>query len=259
MPNETNEFLPTRWSLLSRLKDWDDQQSWREFFDAYWKLIYSTALKAGLTHAEAQEVVQETVIAVAKKMGEFKTDPSKGSFKSWLLNVTRWRITDQLRKRARHDQRAQVPAEHSTARTSTIDRVPDPAALNLDAEWEAEWEKNLVQIALERVKGRVKPEQFQMFDLLVRQEWPALKIARRLQVNLAQVYYAKFRVTSLIKGEVKKLRKRTLFIETPKQSPRRTPATSPRRMVTGPPNNATRHSSQSAAHKLSVRNSMALM
>ena len=64
MSNETNEFLPTRWSLLSRLKAWDDQQSWREFFDAYWKLIYSTALKAGLTHAEAQGVVQKTVIAI---------------------------------------------------------------------------------------------------------------------------------------------------------------------------------------------------
>src|SRR5215213_1869068 len=99
-PNR-NEFLPTRWSLLSRLKDWDDQESWRQFFDAYWQLIYNTGCKAGLSHAEAQEVVQEVIISVAKKMGEFKADPASGSFKAWLLNITRWRITDQFRRRVR--------------------------------------------------------------------------------------------------------------------------------------------------------------
>ena len=44
----TEASLQTRWSLIGRLKDMDDQQSWQAFFDAYWKLIYSVALKAGL-------------------------------------------------------------------------------------------------------------------------------------------------------------------------------------------------------------------
>ena len=85
----TEASLQTRWSLIGRLKDMDDRQSWQEFFDAYWKLIYSVALKAGLSDAEAQEVVQETVISVANKMPEFKADPAAGSFKSWLLTLTR--------------------------------------------------------------------------------------------------------------------------------------------------------------------------
>jgi len=45
MPSSREEFLPTRWSLLSRLKDWDDQKSWRQFFDTYWRLIYNTGVK----------------------------------------------------------------------------------------------------------------------------------------------------------------------------------------------------------------------
>ena len=53
-----DELIPTRWSLICRLKDWNDQVGWREFFDTYWKLIYSVAIKAGLTDAEAQDVVQ---------------------------------------------------------------------------------------------------------------------------------------------------------------------------------------------------------
>ncbi len=59
MQNDTNEFIPTRDSLLSRLKDWNDRDSWKEFFETYWKLIYRTALQAGLNEAEAQDVVQE--------------------------------------------------------------------------------------------------------------------------------------------------------------------------------------------------------
>ena len=90
----SDDSIPTRHSLLSRLKHWDDQESWRDFFDTYWKLIYGVAIKSGMSDVEAQEVVQETVIAVAKKIPEFKTDPAFGSFKAWLLHLTRWRIAD---------------------------------------------------------------------------------------------------------------------------------------------------------------------
>src|SRR2546422_8175240 len=95
-----DHVIPTRHSLLSRLKDWDDQDSWRDFFNTYWKLIYGAAIKSGLSDTEAQEVVQETVITIAKKINEFKTDPALGSFRGWLLHITRWRIADQFRRRA---------------------------------------------------------------------------------------------------------------------------------------------------------------
>ncbi len=204
MQEERDEFLPTRWSLLSRLKDWDDQESWRQFFDTYWKLIYSTALKAGLTHTEAQEVVQETVISIAKHMAEFKANPTSGSFKAWLLNLTRWRITDQFRKRPQAEG-AHHKAPDETAHTATIERVPSPRGAGIEANWDQEWERNLVEIATERVKRHAKPEAFQIFDLLINKRWPALKVARRLQVTLAQVYYAKYKIASLLKREVRKL------------------------------------------------------
>jgi RNA polymerase sigma-70 factor (ECF subfamily) len=59
-------FIATRWSLLSRLRNLDDQASWQDFFNTYWKLIYGVALKAGLNDAEAQDVVQETVLTVVR-------------------------------------------------------------------------------------------------------------------------------------------------------------------------------------------------
>jgi DNA-directed RNA polymerase specialized sigma24 family protein len=75
--------VSTRSTLLARLRDLADGAGWQEFFDTYWQLIYSVALKAGLTAAEAEDVVQETVIVVAKKMPTFRYDPSRDSFRGW--------------------------------------------------------------------------------------------------------------------------------------------------------------------------------
>src|SRR6478672_13648173 len=96
---KTGGLLATRRSLVDRLANWDDRKRWQEFFDTYWKLIFSAARKSGLTEVEAQEVVQETIITVAKKVGQLRYDPARGSFKGWLLHITRWRIADQFRKR----------------------------------------------------------------------------------------------------------------------------------------------------------------
>src|ERR1700690_2546557 len=56
----------TRQTLLSRLRDWQDQEGWQEFFDTYWRLIYNVARKAGLNEVQAQDVVQETFIYLSR-------------------------------------------------------------------------------------------------------------------------------------------------------------------------------------------------
>ncbi|MBI4661726.1 MAG: sigma-70 family RNA polymerase sigma factor [Verrucomicrobia bacterium] len=207
MNDPPEEFIPTRRTLLSRLKDWNDEKSWREFFNTYWKLIYGVAIKAGLNDTEAQEVVQETVITVAKKMPGFKYDPALGSFKGWLLHITRWRINDQLRKRQRANQgQGKRPGETTT--TSDIKRIPDPSSIDLDAVWEQDWEKNLMDAAIDRVKRQVDPKQYQMFDLHVIKEWPARKTAQKLHTSLAKVYYAKYKIAALIRKETKHLEKK---------------------------------------------------
>jgi RNA polymerase sigma factor (sigma-70 family) len=213
MPDKSFDPIPTRHSLLNRLKDWGDQTSWQDFFDLYWRLIYNVAVKAGLSDAEAQEVVQETVIAVARKIGEFKADPAHGSFSAWLMQLTRWRIADQWRKRqagpalnttAAGAWRSELRSD-DTGSTGPIERVPDPASLALDAVWQAEWETHLMAAAIERVKQQVSPRQFQMFDLHVRQNLSVQETARMLQASVASVYMAKHRVARLVKKEVRKL------------------------------------------------------
>jgi RNA polymerase sigma-70 factor (ECF subfamily) len=202
---KNSRLIATRRSLVDRLANWDDQRRWQEFFDTYWKLIYSAARKSGLADAEAQEVVQETVITVAKNIDRLKYDPAVGSFKGWLLQITRWRIADQFRKREPGAEKRLSLSDDPL--TATIERVPDSRIVDLDAVWEAEWKDNLLEAAIARVKKKVDPKQFQIFDCYVRKEWPAQKVAERLRVSVGQVYLARHRVAALLKKEIKALEK----------------------------------------------------
>ena len=221
MPDKSFDPIPTRHSLLARLKDWGDQTSWQDFFDTYWRLIYNVAVKAGLTDTEAQEVVQETVIVVAKKIGEFKADPARGSFSAWLMQLTRWRITDQFRKRGKLGVQASAYQDgtgdgdtlkrgHQTDDSDLTDGInrladPDSAGKALELMWQEEWEQHLMTTALERVKRLVSPRQYQMFDLHVLHKLSVQDTARTVQASVASVYMAKYRVGALLKKEVRKL------------------------------------------------------
>jgi RNA polymerase sigma factor (sigma-70 family) len=214
MASDEPSSIQTRPSLLSRLKAGDDVQSWQEFYQVYGKLVRDFAIHAGLTDTEADEVVQETAIAMARHLPEYRYDPKVCRFKTWLLNQTSWRIKDQLKKRAKggplsglSESGATPDLRSDTARTATINRVPDPSAADLDAVFETQWRKNFLDVALDRVKARFSLKQFQIFDLLVLKEWPAADVARSLGVTLANVYVTRHRISAAIKKETKALEK----------------------------------------------------
>jgi RNA polymerase sigma-70 factor (ECF subfamily) len=199
------EVLPTRRSLLSRLRDWEDSTSWQDFFDTYWRLIYGVARKAGLSDAEAQDVVQETVLSVARKMKEFRYDPARGSFKGWLLQLTGWRIRNQLRKRGR-PLAPEPEADSGDPSLAVVATDVLAVAPELERTWEAEWEEHLLRAAMQRVRGQVNPKHLQIFDLYVVQQQSVAEVRRFLGVSAAEVYLAKHRVGKLIHKERTRLR-----------------------------------------------------
>ena len=185
-------YEKTRKSLIERLGNWEDQKSWDEFYRTYWRLIYGVGLKSGLRPEEALDVVQETILAIAKQSKEHRYDPKAGSFKVWLMNMTRWRIDEEGRN------------------TSVLDRVEDPEAQKLDRIWEVEWKRNIADRAIAIVKQRVSPRQFQIFDAYVIKQWGVKKVMTELDVSMAQVYLAKHRVGGLIKKELAELSKQLI-------------------------------------------------
>jgi DNA-directed RNA polymerase specialized sigma24 family protein len=88
--------------------------------------------------------------------------------------------------------------------------VPDAATANQDALFEAEWRKNLMSAALERVQAKFSLKQFQVFDLNALKEWPAAEVAKSLGISLASVYVTKHRVSAALKKELARLGRSSL-------------------------------------------------
>lgn len=197
-------YAKTRKSLIARLDNWEDQRTWDDFYQTYWRLIYSVAVKSGLRSDEAFDCVQETILSIAKQSKKKLYDPEQGSFKTWLMNMTRWRINDQFRKRKKDTAMAGGEWEDDR-KTAVIDRFEDPKGDLLGRLWDVEWKKNVADAALARVKAQVSPKQYQIFHYYVIKQWDATKVQEHLNVSMAQVYLAKHRVGSVLKKELARL------------------------------------------------------
>jgi RNA polymerase sigma factor (sigma-70 family) len=205
-----DEFIPTRATLINRLKNWQDQASWQDFFDTYWKLIYGLARKFGLNEEDAQDVVQETLVSVANHMPNFKYDPKLGSFKSWLRTLIRWRISDHIRKRG-HATTVPIHIDSDGGDDSfALKELPDKTSQSMDQFYEQEWQKNVLDAAVAKVKRKLDPQKYQIFDFYVNREWPPEKVAAAFNISVDQVYLAKHRITELIKSEAKRLEEEML-------------------------------------------------
>jgi len=203
------DSLPTRQSLLSRLRDWQDDGGWREFFDTHWRLIYNVARKSGLNDAEAQDVVQNTFVYLARRMPNFHYDRTRGSFKSWLRVVTRSRISVFRRREKSGAPPLQEPFLDAESDGDSIEAIPDPAGDALDELWQREWQTNLLEAAHRRVRAKVSSQQLLIFRMASAENLPLGQVAKKLDVSIAQVYLARHRVGRLLKAEIEKLRRET--------------------------------------------------
>ncbi len=192
--SEPREAL-TQHSLILRLHDWEDKRSWNAFYRKYYKLVYAVARQSGLNEAEAWDAVQETFLTIARQSQrrEGDYDPTRGSFKAWLLHITRWRIHDQLRRRR---------PEEDAATMSLLENATEEG---FESIWESEWRQNLMRVAVSRIKSKVSPRQFQIFEYHVLQGMAAEEVCRKLGVNTAQVYLAKHRVGMQLRHEITEL------------------------------------------------------
>lgn len=197
-------YEKTRKSLIARLDNWEDQRTWNEFYQTYWRLIYAVGIKAGLRPEEAHDCVQETILSIAKQSKKKLYDPNQGSFKTWLMNMTRWRINDQFRKRKKDTAMAGGDWDNDR-KTAVIDRFEDPKGDLLERLWDVEWKKNVADAALAKVKSQVSPKQYQIFDYYVVRQWDAKKVQEHLNVSMAQVYLAKHRVGAVLKRVLARL------------------------------------------------------
>ncbi|GAB5560825.1 MAG: hypothetical protein SynsKO_24720 [Synoicihabitans sp.] len=205
MNDASQPSLLTRPSLLFRLRDWGDNSSWEEFHRLYRRFIKGLALRAGLNHAESDDVVQEVLQNVANRIKDYENRENRGAFRRWLMNQTRWRIADKFRQRDRAAVRADRPATtedefEADPMESIIDEHP------IDEFWELEWQKHMLDTAMERLARRVPAKHFQAFELHARQGQPVAQVAADLGINRPTVYIITHRLKKQLKHEVSRLR-----------------------------------------------------
>jgi RNA polymerase sigma-70 factor (ECF subfamily) len=186
----------TRASLLLRLRDPRDGAAWQDFVDLYTPLVYGYARKQGLQDADAADLTQDVLVAVAGAVGRLEYDPARGAFRNWLFTVVRhklsnWRRAQTARRNGAGDP---LPAD-------VLEQCPAPDAA--EAEWEAEWERGVFAWACEQVRRDVTPAAWQAFWRTVVEGRPGKQVAADLGLTLTAVYHARSRVRARLKALVR--------------------------------------------------------
>ncbi len=190
------EIPTTRASLLVRLRDPQDAAAWREFVDLYTPLVYGYARKQGLQDADAADLSQEVLRAVAGAVGRLDYDPRRGAFRSWLFTVVRRKLANW-----RAAQGCRTPGSGDTAVHHVLAQCPAPE--RLEAEWQAEWEWQLFAWACEQVRRDVTDATWQAFWRTAVDGRPGKEVAAELGLTVAAVYLARSRVLGRLKGLVR--------------------------------------------------------
>jgi RNA polymerase sigma-70 factor (ECF subfamily) len=186
------DIPPTRASLLLRLRDPTDEVAWREFVDLYAALIYGHARKQGLQDADAVDLCQEVLGAVASAIGRLEYDPRRGTFRRWLFTVVRRKLSNWRRA-----QKSRPRGSGDTATHQLLEQCPAPQGG--EAEWEVEWEERLYAWACEQVRREVTATTWQAFWLTAIEGQSGKEVAGQLGLSVAAVYHARSRVLARLK------------------------------------------------------------
>ena len=191
--------LETKATLLIRLRDASDQDAWRLFASIYTPLVYRYAMKSGLQDADAADVAQETMCNVVRVIRRFEYDPSRGSFRGWLLTVVR----NTLRRRFKKAQN-QAAGSGDTRVQSMLQQSPDPLTEN-DEDWDREYELWLFHKVANMIKSEFHAKTWGAFWRTAVEGSEVASVAVELGISPGAIYIAKSRVLARIRTEVQKI------------------------------------------------------
>ncbi len=185
--------LKTRPTLLLRLRESGDRQSWDEFVEIYTPMLYRFFIGRGLQDADAADLGQEVMRSVARAIADFDYDPEKGSFRSWLYQIARNKLNDFFKKRARQPQ--------GSGRTTVMQVVENTATTerSLEDHFELEHRLRLFEWASEQIKENFAPHNWTAFERLALKQEDAETVAGDLGLTLGSVYVAKSRITAKLR------------------------------------------------------------
>jgi RNA polymerase sigma-70 factor (ECF subfamily) len=176
--------------LVQGLHEPNNESAWRQFSTRYEPMLLAFACRAGLRDEDAQDVVQETLVAFLEDFRQGKFDRDKGRLRSWLQGIAFNRIKRARRRLARREVQVVDPS----GATGFMNRVPDDHELT-DI-FDAEWRRAVMAECLQEARRLVDAGTFKAFELYALKGWPAEKVAEHLGMSRNAVYISKTRVLS---------------------------------------------------------------
>ena len=192
-----NDTPVTRPSLLVRVQDRHDRQAWAEFVEICTPLVYRLCRKYGLQDEDAADVAQDVLLGVAAKIPQFEYDRRRGSFRSWLLTISRRRLCDFFNTRQRHPQGSGKTAVHQM-----LESEPDRQE---QSRWDNEVQRRLFDWAAQQVRVEFENSTWQAFWQTAVEAVPAKVVAGRLEMSLGAVYVAKSRVIGRLRLRIEEV------------------------------------------------------
>ncbi len=188
----------TRPTLLERVKDFRDEQSWQEFNRLYRPLIRCFLYKVGVPREHVPDLTQEVMQIVLNQIPDFQYDPEKGSFRGWLYVVTANRARRFYRQHSRG-----ADGRGGTTHQELLQQLP--AEERVSEIWEQEWQKRCLEEAMKKVRERVKESTWESFRLATLEGLPAETVAQKTNLSVGQVYVNKSRVLKWLRETVEAL------------------------------------------------------
>jgi RNA polymerase sigma-70 factor (ECF subfamily) len=174
-----------------RMRDPLDRIAWTEFVEIYGPLIYSYGRRRGLQDADASDLVQDVLRSVAAAAGRFVYDPARGSFRGWLLTITRNELNDHLRRAS-----GRATGEGGTTHLAVLAEQP---AEDDDDRWERDHREQLFAWAAERIRGTFQAATWDAFWRTTVEHQAPKVVAEGLGMTVGAVYIARSRVLARLR------------------------------------------------------------
>lgn len=191
----TNSIPETRASLLIRVRDPADQAAWHEFVEIYRPVILRLARKKGMQEADAEDVAQQVLVAVAKAVEQRGHDPRRAKFRTWLGRVAHNAILNAL-TRGKPDRGAGDSALLAVLNQHESHTGPDSDLLRL------EYRREVFRWAARQVRQEFHQATWNAFWLTAVEGRPVEAVAEDLTKNRGAIYAARSRVMRRIQDKV---------------------------------------------------------